>query len=343
MRRSLRQTGEFIAGHQLPNGQIPWFTGHFADPWDHVEAAMALGAVGLTGASRAAVDWLAATQAEDGSWPMETTGEEVTEATVDTNQCGYVAVGLWHDHLLTGDVDHLARHWRMLERAVDLVVAAQLPTGAIAWGRAPSGEWWEQGLLTGSSCLVLSLGCALEVAERLGHDRPAWARARARLAAAVREATRGEGVFLDKPTHSMDWFYPVLGGAVVGDAAHAHLDRRWPEFVVPGYGVRCVADRPWATPAESSELAIALDVLGRRDEARSILADVEMHRDGDGGYWTGYVWPDHAVWPEEKTTWTAAAVILANDAVSDLSPAAGLFREMGRATHTSAVAGAPAP
>ena len=340
MLEALRQSGDFIAGHQLSNGQIPWFRGHLADPWDHVEAAMALGVVGRRRESRAAMSWLASTQAPDGSWPMETTGEQVTEATVDTNQCGYVAVGLWHDHLLTGDTDHLAEHWPMLERAIDLVVAAQLPTGAIAWGRSPSGQWWEEGLLTGSSCLVLSLGCALAVAGRLGHARPAWADARARLASAVRRAAPGDGVFMAKPTHSMDWFYPVLGGAVVGDAALAHLDRRWAEFVVPGYGIRCVSDRPWATPAESAELAIALDLLGRRDEARRILADVEVHRDDDGGYWTGYVWPDEAVWPQEKTTWTAAAVILAHDVVHDLTPASGLFREVGRAAHTPSVASA---
>ncbi|MCA1781394.1 MAG: prenyltransferase [Dermatophilaceae bacterium] len=332
--RSLRQTGDFIAGHQLSNGQIPWFRGHFADPWDHVEAAMALGVVGRIEESRAGLDWLAATQHPDGSWPMATIEDRVSEPTIDTNQCAYVAVGLWHDHLLTGDTGHLRTHWDLLERAIDLVVSAQLPTGAIAWARAPSGEWWDQGLLTGSSCLVLSLGCALEVATRLGHDRPAWARARAKLATAVREATPGDGVFMDKPTHSMDWFYPVLGGAVVGDAAHAHIDRRWTEFVVPGYGIRCVADRPWATAAESSELAIALDILGRRDAARSILADVAVHRDSDGGYWTGYVWPDEAIWPEEKTTWTAAAVILATDALGELTPAHRLFRDRARVTHT---------
>ena len=27
---------------------------------------------------------------------------------------------------------------------------------------------------------------------------------------------------------------------------------------------------------------------------------VAGHRDEDGGYWTGYVWPDEAVWPQEK-------------------------------------------
>lgn len=336
----LVQTGDFIASHQLPSGQIPWFAGHFADPWDHVEAAMALGVVGRVEESRAAMRWLADTQAPDGSWPMETVGETVTEATIDTNQCAYPAVGLWHDFLLTEDTDHLARNWPMLERAIDLVVSAQLPGGAIAWGRAPTGEWWDEGLLTGSSCIVLSLACALEVATRLGHDRPEWARARTRLIRAVGEQVRAPGpAFIDKGRHSMDWFYPVLGGAVGGPEAHALVDRRWEEFVVPGLGIRCVSDRPWATPAESCELVIALDLLGRRDEARAILDDIAMHRDADGGYWTGYVWPDAAIWPEEKTTWTAAAVVLAADVLGSLTRAHGLFRDLARAPHTSS--GAP--
>lgn len=338
----VRQTGDFIAGHQLPSGQIPWFSGHFADPWDHVEAAMALGVVGRQTESRAAISWLAETQAPDGSWPMETVGDRVTEATIDTNQCAYVAVGLWHDYLLTGDTDHLARHWSMLERAIDLVVSAQLPGGAIAWGRAPTGEWWDEGLLTGSSCIVLSLASALEIATHLGHDRPAWAAARTRLIHAVEDEVRVHSpAFMSKPRHSMDWFYPVLGGAVGGADAHALIDRRWEEFVVPGYGIRCVSDRPWATPAESSELVIALDLLGRRDEALAILDDVEIHRDVDGGYWTGYVWPDTAIWPEEKTTWTAAAVVLATDVMHALTPAHGLFRDLARPAHTDLAVPSP--
>ena len=38
-------------------------------------------------------------------------------------------------------------------------------------------------------------------------------------------------------------------------------------------------------------------------------------RDADGGYWTGYVYPDDVNWPAEHTTYTAAAVILAADAL----------------------------
>ena len=43
----LQRTVEHIAQWQLPNGMIPWFPGGHADPWNHVEAAMALDLVGL--------------------------------------------------------------------------------------------------------------------------------------------------------------------------------------------------------------------------------------------------------------------------------------------------------
>ena len=38
-------------------------------------------------------------------------------------------------------------------------------------------------------------------------------------------------------------------------------------------------------------------------------------RPEDGSYWTGYVFPENVNWPGEHTTYTAAAVILAVDAL----------------------------
>ena len=39
----------------------------------------------------------------------------------------------------------------------------------------------------------------------------------------------------------------------------------------------------------------------------------------------GVTFPDRVIWPDEKTSWTAAAVLLAYDALNDLTPASGLF------------------
>jgi hypothetical protein len=47
----------------------------------------------------------------------------------------------------------------------------------------------------------------------------------------------------------------------------------------------------------------------------------------DGSYWTGMVYPEEETFPEnERTTYTYAAMVLAADALSNTTAAAGLFR-----------------
>lgn len=322
----IRVTGEHIAGQQLASGLIPWFRGHHGDPWDHIEAAMALTVCGLDDAASLAFGWSAARQSPDGSWPMETAGHDVRDARIDTNQCAYLAVGVWHRWLITGDRAQVDLMWPVVRRAIELVVALQLPFGGIAWSRNEIGEVSESALLTGSSCTVMSLRCAMALAELVGDPQPDWELTAARLAHAV---AVHPGAFLDKSRYSMDWYYPVLGGALEGHAGRAHLDRGWDEFVVPGLGARCVSDRPWVTVAETCELVLSLDAVGDRPRARELFHSVQHLRHDDGGYWTGYVWPDDAVWPEERSTWTSAAVVIAADALACSSPGSGLFRGDG--------------
>jgi hypothetical protein len=124
----------------------------------------------------------------------------------------------------------------------------------------------------------------------------------------------------------MDWYYPVLGGAVRGEAAHRLLAERWDTFVEPGLGIRCVSTNPWVTGAETCELVLALDAIGDRERAVRLLADMQHLRTAEGSYWTGYVWPDEVNWPAEQTTYTAAAVVLAVDALTEGSPGADIMR-----------------
>lgn len=124
----------------------------------------------------------------------------------------------------------------------------------------------------------------------------------------------------------MEWYYPVLGGSLRGPSAQARIDERWEDFVVPGLGVRCVDDRPWVTGAETCEFVMALDAIGDRARAHEQFAAMHHLREEDGSYWTGLVYSDGKRWPVERTTWTAAAVILAADALSSSTPGAGIFR-----------------
>jgi hypothetical protein len=323
---AVRRTAEHIASQQQPDGLIPWFTGEHGDPWNHVEAAMALTAAGLVDEARQAYGWSAEKQAADGSWPMETVGTGVRDASVDTNQCAYLAVGIWQHWLVTGDGALVAAMWPAVRAAVDFVVDLQRLDGALCWSRDPHGEVNPDALLTGSACSVLSLRCAMALAELVGDPQPDWELAAARLAHAV--AVHPD-LFVDKSVFAMDWYYPVLGGALSGGAARRALATRWSDFVVAGRGCRCVSDRPWVTAAETFELAMALDATGQRAAAVRLIRDVQFLRTDTGGYWTGWVWPEDTFWPGQQTTWTSAALVLAADACSDSTPAGALFRGVG--------------
>jgi hypothetical protein len=166
--------------------------------------------------------------------------------------------------------------------------------------------------------------CAVAVAESLAKDRPDWELAAGRLGHAV---AHHPTAFAPKVEFAMDWYYPVLSGALEGEAGRRRLVEGWDTFVMEGLGVRCVSTGDWVTAAETAECVLALDALGMTDRARDLFVAGQNLRLGDGSYWTGMVYPERVTFPEnERTTYTFGAMVLAADALSNTSPAAGLFR-----------------
>ncbi|HEY2303325.1 MAG TPA: hypothetical protein VGH66_15600 [Acidimicrobiales bacterium] len=317
-------TADWIASVQLANGMIPWFPGGHADPWNHVEAAMALVAAGRTTEAERAFEWLRTSQHADGSWCLYYLAEGVEEPRRDTNVCAYVATGTWWHYLVTGDAGLLREMWPVIERAVGFVLRLQQPGGEVLWSLEPDGTPGRFALLTGSSSIHHSLRCALAVARALGFERPEWELAAGRVAHAV---AHDEDAFEPKEPWAMDWYYPVLCGAVAGAAGRTRLLERWDVFVMEGLGVRCVSHRPWVTAAETAECAMAMDSVGLSEEGRQLLAWTSHLRDEDGAYWTGCVHPECVRFPGgERSTYTAAAVVLADVVLHRRGPAAGLFR-----------------
>ncbi len=320
----LGETIASICAAQSRDGMITWFAGGHADPWNHVEAAMALTVGGALDEADRAYEWLRATQRADGSWYTYYLADgEVEDRRLDTNVCAYVATGVWHYFLATRDSGFLEDLWPSVERAIDFVLSWQRPGGELAWSVDPDGTPGSYGLLTGSSSAYFSLRCAIACAFQLGRERPDWELAAGRLRHAIAHNGRG---FAPKDEFAMDWYYPALVGALDPNTASKRIDARWTEFVIEQRGVRCVSDRPWVTAAETAECAIALAGLGRRDEAETLLGWARHHRWPDGSYTTGIVYPQRSSYPAgERSTYTAAAIVLAEDCVHRLSPAAQLF------------------
>ncbi|HSV41251.1 MAG TPA: prenyltransferase [Nocardioidaceae bacterium] len=323
------ETAASIVRVQRADGGIPWAANDLhIDPWNHVEAAMALLVAGEIEAAERAYGWTLSHQRTDGSWPMRVTDGAIEDPSADTNMCAYLAVGVWHHWLVRRDESFVRRYWPAVRRALDYVAGLQLPFGGIAWSQEHSlegepGRVNEDGLLAGSSSIYHSFKAGVALSELMDEPQPEWEIVAGRLGHAVREH---RDRFLDKSNFSMDWYYPVLGGSVRGEAGFELLASRWHEFVEPGYGIRCVLENRWLTGAETCELAMALDSLGDRERALELVRNIQHTRHAEGSYWTGYVLPDDVYWPEEQTTYTSAAVILAVDALSNTTPGSAIFR-----------------
>lgn len=325
-RTDMARTAAAIAGVQQADGCIPWVPGGKADPWNLVEAAMALDAEGMHDDARRALGWLRDRQLPHGGWHQYYQGDDVLDATLDTNVSAYLAVGVWHHFLATGDREVLSGLWAAVAAAVDHVAGEQFAWGGIAW-RADDPA--DGALLTGSSSIHLSLRCAIAIAEELGHRRPEWDVAIVLLSEAI---THRENEFLDKSRWAMDWYYPVLAGVLTGEAARARIDARWDEFVVDGLGVRCVSDRPWVTAAETCELVLALMSIGDRERAELLFEWVQFLRHEDGSYWCGMNFEGERFdepgehFTADQPTWNSAAVVLAAHALAGAGPTSQLFR-----------------
>ncbi|MCL6416516.1 hypothetical protein MIB92_12725 [Aestuariirhabdus sp. Z084] len=323
----LSDCAAYILDVQMSDGRIPWFKGGKTDPWDHVEAAMGLSVAGEYQAAEAAYHWLFKQQLADGSWwaayydamPNDRSQRE-------TNFVAYVATGIWHHYLVSADKAFLVQYYPMVQRAIDFVLSYQTEYGDIYWAVDEQGIGQPDALVTACASIYKSIECAINIAATLEQDAASWRRAYEMLGQALRDKPeRFDRTWESKSRFSMDWFYPVLAGLYSARDARKRLTSRWDQFVESNLGCRCVSDQPWVTVAESCELTMALLAAGDHAQAVKLYSWLHQWRDNDGGYWTGYQFVDKAIWPEEKTTWTAGAILLAADALTEHTAASRLF------------------
>ena len=317
-------TVDAIATIQLPDGNIPWTPGDHTDPWNLVEAAMALDVGGRHADAERAYEWLRTMQRPDGAWHAYYVGNDIKDPTLDTNVTCYIANGVLaplpvHGRRPVSSTDF----WPVVERAIDFVLDHQAATGEIAWRVDDSRA-----------------GMARRLAHRLvEHSREPALRDRPRRASRTRASrlgavTRLAGPCDRAPARRLSR-QGALGDGLVLPGARGRVARRgrgriasragWRTFVVEGRGVRCVSDRPWITAAETCELVLALDAIGERERAFRLFEWVQFLRADGGGYWTGANFEggafqrDGELYPVEQPTWNSAAVVLAANALGGSS------------------------
>ncbi len=322
-----RRTAEFISRTQLPSGAIPWFEGHHTDPWNHVESAMGLSIAGDRADAERAYEWLGRCQLDNGGWfaSYDTDGQPLTNR-IESNFVAYIATGVWHHYLITRDRAFLADFWPVVDKAMGYVCNLQAETGEIFWAEDLGDGVNEDALITGCASIHRSLEAAVDCARVLDRPTRHLEAARQRVGEALRSRPhRFDRTWPSKARFAMDWFYPVLCGVYGKDEGLDRLQARHEEFVHPEIGCRCVVEEPWVTIAESCELVMSYAAVGQQETARELFDLLSAYQAEDGSWWTGYQFAEKVLWPDERPTWTAAAVLLAVDALESHTDASNLF------------------
>ena len=313
----VRLQADFIVETQLASGAIPWYRGGIADPWDHVEGAIALDLAGRLDHAEAAYGWSRDKQNPDGSWYSSYVDDKPQDLVKDTNFASYIATGMWFHYLASRDTDFLRQMWPMVERGVDFAVNSQRPTGEVPWALDDDGNAWPGAILTSSCCTWHSIRNAIRISETLGTGKPEWNAAADSLLTAINEHPdlfdkMGE----NERRYSMNWFYPILTGVMKGEEAGRRIDSEWTDFVIENWGCRVAADEDVTAVAETSELIIALALIGEHVKAKLLLDWTLRLRDNESGFCRGVKLPEQEAWPKERATWTSAALIMAIAAVA---------------------------
>ena len=309
---------KYILNCQDSDGGIRWEPSSKLDPWDHIESAMGIDVLGFESESKKAYEWLESNQETDGSWYSLYHCSE-TNFLKETNFSSYIAVGMWHHYLNFKDKKFLRRFWPSLDLAIKFTLSGQTKHGDISWAKDQE-NWLDDSLKTGCSSIYMSLISYKKIAKEIkAKDRVTDEQLKKLKECINSKSYRFDRNWQSKSRYSMDWYYPILSGAFNKNRAISTIKERWNDFVIDELGCKCVAEEPWVTAAESSELVLALVRIGLKKEAEKILQDTFNLIDDDGLLWTGYVYKDKKFWPIEKPSWTAGAAILAGNSLNKFS------------------------
>jgi hypothetical protein len=232
--------------------------------------------------------------------------------------------------LLNNDIHFLKNFWEPVKKGVLFSLSLQHSNGAIAWNIDKYEKIDEDYLLTGCSSIAKSLECAIAICQVLDHKsfELEWRESHSKLIVALENPAEIFDLKKDRSRFSMDWYYPILGGINSKKRIVSLIEMIKNSFWIKDLGIKCVADEPWVTVAETSECSIAFKKIGEDKIASELLLNAIAIVDSHDIPYMGWQFNENIYWPEETPSWTAAACILAADANNKLTPGADLFTKL---------------
>ena len=317
-----------IKTNQLDSGAIPSNADLSHDPWDHIEAIMGLNFLNDKESSDLAFKWLKNNQNKDGSWYAKYFNNDPIELNKPTHFGPYISVAALHYYKIFSDKDKLLELWETIDSAIEFSLNLQDSNGTIPWSVDKNNQIENDFLLTGASSILKSLECAIAISKILDLDsNKKWSKAYELLAYAIKNP---KGLFdktIDRSRFSMDWYYPIISGVLSDSEKDKYIKKIYKDFYIEGIGVKCVVEEPWVTVAETSEFIVSLVISNEIEEAKKLLIEVMNISDLNDIPYMGWQYEENIFWPEEKPSWTAAALILAADSIYDFSSGSDILKK----------------
>ena len=305
-KKKFEPSKNWIISNQSSSGAIFWDEKGKCDPWDHCECLIALAIYEEWEYFWKGVNWFFANLNKDGLIYAEFQNEKPSKLHYESHHAPYIIMPLIQASLIDQEQDYkkilTSEQLLKLENIFEALNDFKDEDGYFYWAKDSNG-YSDNSLITASMSIFLSMVAKDKSFPKFNIDM--W-----------QEKFNRDGV--DRSRFSMDFYYPFLAG--IKNNKKEFLDLL-DNYYVKGLGVKCVAEEPWVTIAESSECVISALIHDNENIAKQIFHDIQQFQNKDGIFPTGYQYKMEIFWPEEDSTWTNAAVIIAAHALSfyDLS------------------------
>ena len=296
LRTKLKPAKDWIILNQLEDGSISWDQRGKCDPWDHCECLIALAIYEEWDAFDKGVDWFFNNINKDGLISPEFKNQQSVYNHFESHHAPYIVLPLMQAMLIKDEESFPKEYSPQINNIFDQLENFKDDDGYYYWAKDKKGLS-DNSLITATMSILLSLTARHE--RSFSIDTSKWDQK------FDRDGT-------DRSRFSMDFYYPYLARVKNNKQ---EFDKHLEEFYVKGLGVKCVKEEPWVTIAESSECVLAALVNGNVTSAENIFNDILQFQDSAGIFPTGYQYDLKIFWPEEKSTWTNAAVIIAGHAL----------------------------
>ena len=310
-KKDLQSAKDWIISNQSSNGAIYWDEKGKCDAWDHCECLIALAIFEEWAAFDRGIDWVLNNINNKGLIYSEFKLNEPSKAFFEAHHAAYIFLPILQRYLIDGKKDYLRKRFKELRIIYRGMKSFQDDEGYFYWAKNSEG-YANNSLITASCSIELSRRAYKYISEIIGEN---FADNEDFLNKEMLASKKFNRDGIDRSRFSMDSYYPLLCG--YGDQKDITVLLQ--NFYIEGLGIKCVIEEPWVTLAESSECVIALLKSGEKEIAHKIFNDIVKLKNKNGVFPTGYQYKLDLLWPDENSTWTNAAVIMAADCLFDLT------------------------